>query len=230
MSTRRSADSQLLILLIATPLSALVGGLFALHFASIELHGKVVLLFFSTVISAIFSVLIVNAQRVRAQRKPTGTTTGRQAEVNNLPSRTEPPVERRAEAPVERKAETPAGRRAEPPVEMARAVLPIQDPVRESAADAGTVSSWSPQRQPPVRPQHPETNRPSVPDLSNYVESARIVQCPHCGGFWIDIVHSSAGYTFRCHSCGKKWDWQPSEPWPATIKISKRQGSGPAGD
>lgn len=226
MSTRRSADSQLLILLSATPLSALAGGLFALHFASIELHEEVVLLFVSTVISAMFSVLIVNAQGVRAQRQPAGTTTGRQTEVDNLPGRTEPPVEWRAEARVE----APVERRAEPPVEVARAVLSIQDLVRDSAADTGTASSWSPRRQPPARPQHPETSRPSVPDLSSYVEFARIVQCPRCGSFSINVAHSSSGYAFGCHSCGKQWDWQPSEPWPATIKISRRPGTGAVGN
>lgn len=214
MSTRKSVDSQLLIL-GATPLSALVGGLIALYFVPIKWYGKVAILFVSMVIGTILSALIVNTQGIHAQRRPARTTTGRQTEVNNLQGRTEPPVERRAE----------------PPVEVARAVLPIQqDLVRDSAADAGTVSSWSPQRQPPARPQRPETNRPSVPDLSSYVESARIVQCPHCGGFWIDVAHSSSGYTFGCHSCGKKWDWQPGEAWPATIKISRRQGTGPAGD
>ena len=213
MSTRKSVDSQLLIL-GATPLSALVGGLIALSFVPIQRYEKVALLFVSMVISAIFSVLIVNTQDIHAQRRPGGATTGRQTEVNNLPGRTEPPAERRTE----------------PPVEVARAVLSIQDLVRDSAADAGTVSSWSLQRQPSARPQHPETNRPSVPDFSSYVESARIVQCPHCGGFWIDVAHSSSGYTFGCHSCGEKWDWQPGESWPATIKISRRQGTGPAGD
>ena len=224
MSTRKSVDPQLLIL-GAIPLSALVGGLFSLSFVPIKWHEKVVLLFVSMVIGASFSVLIVNTQSVHAQRRPAETPTVRQTEVNNLQGRTEPPVERRAET----RAEAPAERRAEPPVEVARAVLPIQDPVRDPAADAGTVSSWSPQRQPPARPQRSEINRPSVPDLSSYVESARIVQCPHCGCFQIDVAHSSSGYTFGCHSCGKKWDWQPSEPWPATIKISRRQGAGPAG-
>jgi hypothetical protein len=229
MSTRKSVDSQLLIL-GATPLSALVGGLIALSFVHIQRYEKVTLLFVSMVISAIFSVLIFNTQDIHAQRRPTGTTTGRQTEVNNLPGRTEPPVEGKAEAPVERRADAPAERSAEPPAEVAHVVLPIQNLVRDSAADAGTVSSRLPQRQPSARPQRPETNRPSVPDLSSYVESARIVQCPHCGGFWIDVAHSSSGYTFGCHSCEEKWDWQPGEPWPATIKINRREGTGPAGD
>ncbi len=233
MSTRKSVDSQLLIL-GATPLSALVGGLATRLFVTLEIPATVAILFVSTVISTIFSALIVNTQGAHAQRRPAGTTTERQTEVNILPGQTEPPVERRAEAraeaPVERRAEAPAKQRAESPVEVARAVLPIQNPVRDSAADAGTVSSWSPQRQPPAHPQHPETNRPSVPDLSSYVESARIVQCPRCGGFWIDVAHSPPGYTFGCDSCGKKWDWHSDQPWPATIKISRRPGAGPSGE
>ncbi|MGB6162997.1 MAG: hypothetical protein WCF33_18925 [Pseudonocardiaceae bacterium] len=215
-----------LLILGATPLSALVGGLTTLFFATDKWYANVALFFVSVVISTMFSVLIVNARGVRAQRRPAGTATGRQAEVDNLPGQTEAPVEQRAEARVEALVE----QRVEPPVEVARAVLSIQDLVRDSAVDAGTVSSWSPLRQPPARPQHPMTNRPSVPDLSSYVESARIVQCPHCGGFWIDIAHSSPGYTFGCHSCGKKWDWQLGKPWPATIKISRRPDTGPAGD
>jgi hypothetical protein len=217
------------VLLFAMILIVLACGLIALYVVPDLQPEKAALLFAPMVISAIFSALIVNTQDIPAQRRPAGTTTGRQTEVNNLPGRTEPPVEGRAEAPVERRADAPAERRAEIPAEVARAVLPIQDLGRDSTADAGTVSSRSPQRQPLARPQHPQANRPSVPDLSSYVESARIVQCPYCGDFWIDVAHSSSGYTFGCHSCGEKWDWRPSEPWPATIKINRREGTGPAG-
>jgi hypothetical protein len=64
-------------------------------------------------------------------------------------------------------------------------------------------------------------------DLSGYVESARVVQCPSCASFRINVRHVDAGYSFSCQRCGHKWDWQSNTPWPKTIKVSRRLRADP---
>ena len=56
--------------------------------------------------------------------------------------------------------------------------------------------------------------RAPAPDLSTYLASTFIAQCPRCGAFQLDIRQASNGWDFRCESCAYTWTWQPGTPWP----------------
>jgi len=45
----------------------------------------------------------------------------------------------------------------------------------------------------------------------------RIVQCPECGDFDVDVWSEPAGFAFTCRRCRGMWQWAPGTPWPATI-------------
>ena len=56
--------------------------------------------------------------------------------------------------------------------------------------------------------------RAPAPDLSTYLASTFIAQCPRCGAFRLDIRRARNGWDFRCEACENTWTWQPGTPWP----------------
>jgi hypothetical protein len=56
--------------------------------------------------------------------------------------------------------------------------------------------------------------RAPAPDLSTYLASTFIAQCPRCGAFRLDIRRGRGGWNFRCEACENTWTWQPGTPWP----------------
>ncbi len=56
--------------------------------------------------------------------------------------------------------------------------------------------------------------RSPAPDLSTYLASTFIAQCPRCGAFRFDHRRARNGWDFRCESCDHVWTWQPGTPWP----------------
>jgi hypothetical protein len=56
--------------------------------------------------------------------------------------------------------------------------------------------------------------RAPAPDLSTYLASTFIAQCPRCGAFRLDHRRARNGWDFRCESCDHVWTWQPGTPWP----------------
>jgi hypothetical protein len=63
-------------------------------------------------------------------------------------------------------------------------------------------------------PPSPGAKRAPAPDLSTYLASTFIAQCPHCGAFRLDLRRARNGWDFRCESCEYTWTWQPGTPWP----------------
>jgi hypothetical protein len=63
----------------------------------------------------------------------------------------------------------------------------------------------------------PRAKRVPAPDLSSYLASTIIAQCPNCGAFQLDFRRARArnGWDFRCESCGYTWTWQVGTPWPS---------------
>jgi hypothetical protein len=102
---------------------------------------------------------------------------------------------------------------AEPPA--VGQLLPIAPP-------SATDEPWwvAAQAAPPQARQEAGT----VPalDLSSYLGSALIAQCPRCGAFELDIRRSAARWTCRCESCGHNWTWQPGTAWPQ-VRVSPRR-------
>jgi hypothetical protein len=56
--------------------------------------------------------------------------------------------------------------------------------------------------------------RVPAPDLSSYLSSTIIAQCPNCGAFRLDFRRAANGWDFRCESCRYTWSWQPGTHWP----------------
>ena len=56
--------------------------------------------------------------------------------------------------------------------------------------------------------------RAPAPDLSTYLASTFIAQCPRCGAFRLDIRRARSAWDFRCEVCEYTWSWQPGTPWP----------------
>ncbi len=65
------------------------------------------------------------------------------------------------------------------------------------------------------------SNRAPAPDLSTYLASTFIAQCPRCGAFRLDIRRGRAGWAFRCEACEQTWTWQPGTPWPP-VRVMPR--------
>ena len=79
----------------------------------------------------------------------------------------------------------------------------------EGSADA----PWWDSAQPAPAPSAGAKRAPA-PDLSTYLASTFIAQCPRCGGFRLDIRRARSGWDFRCEGCENTWTWQPGTPWP----------------
>jgi hypothetical protein len=70
--------------------------------------------------------------------------------------------------------------------------------------------------------------RAPAPDLSTYLASTFIAQCPRCGAFGLDYRQQKDSLGFRCKSCEYTWTWQPGTPWPPVrVMPSRRRESRP---
>jgi hypothetical protein len=75
--------------------------------------------------------------------------------------------------------------------------------------------------------RHESTSRPSgrksadpaggEPDRLDPAATTRIVQCPRCGDFAVDLRHQAPGFAFGCRRCEHEWRWAPGTPWPVTV-------------
>lgn len=67
---------------------------------------------------------------------------------------------------------------------------------------------------------------PAAPaDLAAYRNAARVVQCPRCGAFRVDVAHTGVGFAFRCRVDEHEWVWDPGDAWPVTVVAGRRQTS-----
>jgi hypothetical protein len=67
----------------------------------------------------------------------------------------------------------------------------------------------------------PGAKRAPAPDLSTYLASTFIAQCPRCGAFRLDIGRARNGWDFRCEACEYTWTWQPGTPWPPVRVVPR---------
>jgi len=88
-------------------------------------------------------------------------------------------------------------------------LLPLTPPGTAGAADA----PWWDSAHPAPAPSEGAKRAPA-PDLSTYLASTFIAQCPRCGAFRLDINRARSVWDFRCEVCGHTWSWQPGTPWP----------------
>ena len=97
-------------------------------------------------------------------------------------------------------------------------LLPL--PPQPGNAEPPDAPWWdSAQGGPP--PPSPGAKRAPAPDLSTYLASTFIAQCPRCGAFRLDIRRARSGWDFRCEACEYTWTWQPGTPWPP-VRVMPR--------
>jgi hypothetical protein len=118
-------------------------------------------------------------------------------------------------APAQAPAPTPA------PAETVVQLLPAQ-PGRGHARPGADSQWWNAARGTPPPPSSEAQRRPA-PDLSSYLGSTLIAQCPRCGAFRLDFRRARSGWDFRCESCGHVWTWLPGSPWPLVRVAPKRR-------
>ena len=88
-------------------------------------------------------------------------------------------------------------------------LLPLTPPGTAGPADA----PWWDSAQGAPAPSAGAKRAPA-PDLSTYLGSTFIAQCPRCGAFRLDIRRARSAWDFRCEVCEHTWSWQPGTPWP----------------
>ncbi len=97
-------------------------------------------------------------------------------------------------------------------------LLPLPQP-----GNSGTPPDapwWDSAQGAPPAPS-PGAKRAPAPDLSTYLASTFIAQCPRCGAFRLDIKRAQNGLNFRCEACEYTWTWQPGTPWPP-VRVMPR--------
>jgi hypothetical protein len=117
-----------------------------------------------------------------------------------------PHPQRAGQAPASPRAAAPP---SSPPAESGTVVELLPLPGQAGAPDA----PWWDSAQGTPAPSA-GAKRVPAPDLSTYLASTFIAQCPRCGAFRFDHRRARNGWDFRCESCDHVWTWQPGTPWP----------------
>ncbi len=116
--------------------------------------------------------------------------------------------------------ETDGQARGGPPAGHQTVVQLLPLPPQPGNAEPPDAPWWdSAQTAPP--PPSPGAKRAPAPDLSTYLASTFIAQCPRCGAFRLDIRRARRAWDFRCEACEYTWTWQPGTPWPP-VRVMPR--------
>jgi hypothetical protein len=98
----------------------------------------------------------------------------------------------------------------------------------DSSSRSGPPPAWWDAAQGAPPPSSQAAQRAPAPDLSTYLASTFIAQCPRCGAFRLDIARARSGWDFLCESCEYVWTWQPGTPWPPVrVMPGRRKESRP---
>ena len=117
-------------------------------------------------------------------------------------------------------AETDGQARGGPPAGHQTVVQLLPLPPQPGTAEPPDAPWWdSAQAAPP--PPSPGAKRAPAPDLSTYLASTFIAQCPRCGAFRLDIRRARSAWDFRCEACEYTWTWRPGTPWPP-VRVMPR--------
>jgi hypothetical protein len=189
--------------------AALIGGLAADRLG----HASILIAVVVSLVAGALGVLVL----LRSPARPSGLTSGNPEDDET----------RGFSVPQHRHAPTlphpqPARRAAGP-----AAVPPVAAPADGSPGGSGTVVELLPVSGQAGAPDAPwwdsaqgtpapsaGAKRAPAPDLSTYLASTFIAQCPRCGAFRLDHRRARDGWDFRCEACDHVWTWQPGTPWP----------------
>jgi hypothetical protein len=120
-------------------------------------------------------------------------------------------------------AAPPAPATAAPPTDAVVQLLPLQAQPGENSSRPAGQSWWDAAAGASPPPPSPAAQRAPAPDLSTYLASTFIAQCPRCGAFRLDIRRTPDRWDFRCESCEYLWAWQPGTPWPPVRVMPARR-------
>ena len=131
-----------------------------------------------------------------------------------------PPADPTAPVPI---TPGPAGTdgqaRGGPPAANQAVVQLLPIPSQPGSAERPDAPWWDSAQGAPA--PSPGAKRAPAPDLSTYLASTFIAQCPRCGAFRLDIRRAPNGWDFRCEACEYTWTWQPGTPWPP-VRVMPR--------
>jgi hypothetical protein len=202
--------------------AALIGGLAADRLG----HASILIAVIVSLVAGALGVLVL----LRSPARPSGLTSGNPEDDET----------RGFSVPQHRHAPTlprpqPARRAAAP-----AAVPPVAAPADGSPGGSGTVVELLPVSGQAGAPDAPwwdsaqgtpapsaGAKRAPAPDLSTYLASTFIAQCPRCGAFRLDHRRARDGWDFRCEACDHVWTWQPGTPWPP-VRVMPGGGRPPA--
>ena len=117
-------------------------------------------------------------------------------------------------------AQPPQALRAVPPAANQTVVQLLPLPPQPGNAEPPDAPWWDSAQGAPPSPSAGAKRAPA-PDLSTYLASTFIAQCPRCGAFRLDIRRGPNGWDFRCEACECTWTWQPGAPWPP-VRVMPR--------
>jgi hypothetical protein len=202
--------------------AALIGGLAADRLG----HASILIAVVVSLVAGALGVLVL----LRSPARPSGLTSGNPEDDET----------RGFSVPQHRHAPTlprpqPARRAAAP-----AAVPPVAGAADGSPGGSGTVVELLPVSGQAGAPDAPwwdsaqgtpapsaGAKRAPAPDLSTYLASTFIAQCPRCGAFRLDHRRARDGWDFRCEACDHVWTWQPGTPWPP-VRVMPGGGRPPA--
>jgi hypothetical protein len=135
-----------------------------------------------------------------------------------------PPVPRQASAPTRTYEPPPA-----PPAQAA--AFSWSQP--STTGNGYATAQWSTTAPAPEAPPAPERSLPvataavSVRDGTGVAIPAagaiRVVQCPRCGDFAVEVGRRAPDFAFGCHRCGHEWRWAPGTSWPVSVVRPRAQ-------
>jgi hypothetical protein len=230
----RPAEIWWILLVLA---AALVGGLAA----AALVHASLIMAVVVSVVAAAIAVLALRMAPAVARgpetfgSAPVVPPPGSPADPSPPPP---PPPTAPAQAPAFGAPEPGAPRPAFPaetvvdgppaPAETVVEMLPLPPPPGEGPRPAG-APWWDPAPGAPPRPSA-GAKRVPAPDLTTYLASTLIAQCPRCGAFRLDIRQAGDAWDFRCEDCEHAWAWRPGTAWPP-VRVTpglRRQPHPPA--
>jgi len=189
--------------------AALIGGLAA----AALVHASLIVAVIVSVVAAGFTVLAVR----HSPALPRGQATYGPSSVSPPPG-----------APAPASASPPRMAPAPGPGETAVQMLPLPHQPGEDGRPAD--APWWDPAPGAAPPPNPEAKRAPAPDLTTYLASTFIAQCPSCGAFRLDIRQAMNAWDFRCEACEYTWAWRPGTAWPPVrvMPARRREQSPPA--
>ena len=190
--------------------AALIGGLAA----AALVHASLTIAVIVSVVAGGIAVLAALRSPARPPELGAGEPGGE--DLGRYPAPSRRPAPSAAPVPAETDGETRGG----PPAGNQTVVQLLPLPPQPGDVQPPDTPWWDSAQGAPPAPS-PSAKRAPAPDLSTYLASTFIAQCPRCGAFRLDIGRARNGWDFRCEACEYTWTWLPGTPWPPVRVVPR---------